>query len=72
MRACPHRPANILELGAAFLKDISAEQCEAFVTAFWAQSKLPLSDYVSENCSSYVHFYEDWWMEERPPFPNEW
>lgn len=72
VRACPHRPANILELGAAFLKDISAEQCEAFVTAFWAQSKLPLSDYVSENCSSYVHFYEDWWMEERPPFPNEW
>ena len=72
VRACSRRPANILELGAAFLKDISAEQCEAFVTAFGAQSKLPLSDNVSENCSSYVHFYEDWWMEERPPFPNEW
>ena len=72
VRACPHRPANILELGAAFLKDISIEKCEAFVTAFWAQSALPLSDDVSENCSAYVHFYEDWWMEERPPFPNEW
>ena len=72
VRACPHRPADILELGAAFLKDISAGKCEAFVTAFWAQSALPLSDDVSENCSAYVHFYEDWWMEERPPFPNEW
>ena len=72
VRACPHRPEHILELGAAFLKDITAEKCEAFVTAFWQQSELPLTDDVSENCSSYVHFYEDWWMEECPPFPNEW
>ena len=72
VRACPHRPEHILELGAAFLKDITAEKCETFVTAFWQQSELPLTDDVSENCSSYVHFYEDWWMEECPPFPNEW
>ena len=55
-------------LDAAF----TAEKCETFVTAFWQQSELPLTDDVSENCSSYVHFYEDWWMEECPPFPNEW
>ena len=72
VRACPRRPADILELGAAFLKDISIEKCEAFVTAFWQQSALPLSEDVSENYSSYVHYYEDWWMEEHPPFPNEW
>ena len=72
VRACSHRPENILELGAAFLKDISTETCEAFVTAFWNESELPLTDDVSANCSAYVHYYEDWWMEERPPFPNEW
>ena len=72
VRTCPHRPENILELGGAFLKDISAERCEAFVSAFWKESKLPLTEDVSANCSAYVHYYEDWWMEKHPPFPNEW
>lgn len=69
---CKHRPAAILELGAAFLREISVETCERFVKAFWEQSSLPLTDNVSENCSQYVKYYEDWWNEERPPFPNEW
>lgn len=70
--SCAHRPDDILELGAKFLKTISVEDCEAFVTRFWAQSALPLSDDVSENCSQYVKFYEDWWRNENAPFPNEW
>ena len=45
---------------------------EAFVQAFWKQTSLPLSEDVSENCSQYVKYYEDWWMRERAPFPNEW
>ena len=69
---CARRPENILELGAKFLKSVSGEDCEKFVTAFWAQSELPLTDDVSENCSQYVKFYEDWWLRENPPFPNEW
>lgn len=72
VRKCKKRPADILELGAAFLKEITVENCEKFVTAFWEQSDLPLTDDVSENCSRYVKYYEDWWNEERPPFPNEW
>ena len=72
VKKCRKRPENILSLGAAFLKDINEENCEKFVKAFWEQSKLPLTDDVSENCSQYVKFYEDWWNEDRPPFPNEW
>ncbi len=72
VRGCKHRPENILELGRAFLQEITVETCEAFVTAFWSQSGLPLTDDISENCSQYVRFYEDWWLKENPPFPNEW
>ena len=72
VRACGKRPANIVELGAKFLSEITAENCEAFVKAFREQSALPLNDDVSESCSQYVRYYEDWWLEENPPFPNEW
>ena len=72
VRACKKRPDNILELGRAFLQEITVERCEAFVQAFWKQSDLPLNDDVSESCSQYVRYYEDWWLEENPPFPNEW
>ena len=72
VRACKKRPADILELGRAFLADVTVERCEAFVKAFWEQSDLPLNDDVSESCSQYVKYYEDWWLAENPPFPNEW
>ncbi len=72
VRACPKRPENILELGRAFLADVTPGKCAAFVGAFWQQSALPLTDDVSESCSQYVKYYEDWWLEEDPPFPNEW
>ena len=72
VRACKKRPDDILELGRAFLQEITVERCEAFVQAFWKQSDLPLNDDVSESCSQYVRYYEDWWLEENPPFPNEW
>lgn len=72
VRACKKRPADILELGRAFLTDVTVERCEAFVKAFWEQSDLPLNDDVSESCSQYVKYYEDWWLAENPPFPNEW
>ena len=72
VRACKKRPDNILELGRAFLQEITVDRCEAFVQAFWKQSDLPLNDDVSESCSQYVRYYEDWWLEENPPFPNEW
>lgn len=72
VRSCPHLPADILELGAAFLREITVERCEAFVKRFWEQSGLPLTDDVSENCSEYVKYYEDWWMSGGAPFPNEW
>ncbi len=72
VRACAHRPENILQLGADFLREVTEERCEAFVGAFLQQTSLPLTFDVSENCSQYVKFYEDWWTRERPPFPNEW
>lgn len=72
VRACKHRPADILERGAQFLHNICDETCERFVGAFLEQTELPLTFDVSENCSQYVRFYEDWWREERSPFPNEW
>lgn len=72
VRACKKRPGNIVQLGRDFLREITPARCEAFVTAFWEQSDLPLDDDVSRNCSQYVRYYEDWWLEEAPPFPNEW
>ena len=48
VRACPRRPANILELGKAFLNDITVAACEAFVKSFLTQSALPLTEDVSE------------------------
>ena len=72
VRACGKRPERILELGAAFLKEITAENCAAFVNAFRAQTALELCNDVSLNCSYYVKYYEDWWMREDSPFPNEW
>ena len=72
VRKCKKRPPDILERGAAFLRKIDQKNCEAFVSAFWEQSTLPLTDDVSENCSQYVKYYEDWWREEHAPFPNEW
>ncbi len=72
VRSCRHRPENIIELGNAFLKSNNIKTCEAFVRAFWEQSGLPLTDNVSVNCSAYVEFYEDWWMRDFAPFPNEW
>lgn len=65
-------PRKHLGLGARFLKTISVDDCERFVTAFREQSGLPLTEDVSENCSQYVKYYEDWWLKENPPFPNEW
>ena len=72
MRDSQKRPENILELGRAFLSDITPARCEEFVGAFWRQSALALNDDISESCSQYVKYYEDWWLEEAPPFPNEW
>ena len=72
VRACKKRPADILERGARFLAEITPETCEAFVGSFWKQSGLPLVDDVSESCSQYVKYYEDWWLSDAPPFPNEW
>ncbi|MDE6411335.1 MAG: hypothetical protein K2L02_02215 [Clostridia bacterium] len=72
VQKCERRPDDILELGAKFLKTISIDDCEKFVTRFWEQSELPLTDDISENCSQYVKYYEDWWLKENPPFPNEW
>ena len=48
VRACPRRPENILELGKAFLNDITVAACEAFVKSFLTQSALPLTEDVSE------------------------
>lgn len=72
VRACKIRPQNLLELGAAFLKEITRERCDAFVSAFKAHTRLPVEDSVSANCSQYVKYYEDWWLRDAPPFPNEW
>ncbi len=72
VQTCARRPADIIALGTRFLRTISQEDCEAFVTRFREQSGLPLTDEVSENCSQYVKYYEDWWLRENPPFPNEW
>ena len=69
---CPRRPANILELGTAFLADTSEANCEKFAGAFLEQTALPLTEDISLNCSRYVKYYEDWWTKENPPFPNEW
>ncbi len=70
--ACRRRPDDILQLGRAFLKEIAPQTCEAFVMRFWEQSTLPLFNDVSACCSQYVKYYEDWWLFEHPPVPNEW
>ena len=73
VRACKKRPANILELGAKLLHDITGENSEAFVRAFLEGTELDLASAVENGTlSQYVKYYEDWWLEENPPFPNEW
>ena len=70
--ACKKRPDNILALGAKFLNDITPENCEKFVGAFTAQTSLPMKQDLNKLLSDYTLYYEDWWNENRPPFPNEW
>lgn len=70
--SCPRRPKNILTLGAAFLRDITQERCDAFVSAFLDQTELNMVVPMSELLSAYTLYYEDWWRENTLPFPNEW
>ena len=70
--SCPHRPADILQLGAKFLQDVNPETCAAFVSAFTAQTRLHMEQNLNRLLSDYTLYYEDWWREENPPFPNEW
>lgn len=70
--ACKKRPENIVELGDRLLKDITRENADAFVSAFLNSTSLPVVRDVSECCSAYVEFYEDWWLKQNPPFPDEW
>ena len=69
---CKNRPADILERGAAFLRDITKEKCDAFVSAFLEQTALDMRVDMNRILSDYTLYYEDWWREENPPFPNEW
>ena len=61
---------TILRLGAKFLREITAENCEAFVQAFWKQTSLPLSEDVSENCSQYVYIMKIGGCASAPPSPT--
>jgi len=70
--SCKKRPENIVELGDKFLKEITKENADKFVGAFMESTTLPVITNVSECCSSYVEFYEDWWLKQNPPFPDEW
>ena len=70
--SCPRRPADILQLGAKFLQNITHEACEAFVSAFTAQTQLHMEQDLNRLLSDYTLYYEDWWRKEYPPFPNEW
>lgn len=69
---CVRRPENILALGAAFLKEISKENCDAFVSAFLQTTELNMDVPMNEILSAYTLYYEDWWRENVLPFPNEW
>lgn len=70
--SCKKRPENIAELGDKLLKDITKENADNFVNAFMEQTSLPVITDISECCSSYVEFYEDWWLKQNSPFPDEW
>ena len=72
VKKCKTYPAGLLKLGAKFLKEITAENCEAFVGLFVSTTKLPFNDEINSNLTAYCKYYEDWWMDENPPFPNEW
>ena len=72
VRGCKKRPADILQRGAAFLASVTPEACEAFVGAFLTKTELHVEQDISRSCSQYVKYYEDWWLEDAPPFPNEW
>ena len=72
VRECRKRPENIIELGAKFLSDINEANSEAFVRAFLSETELDLASAGKNVLSQYVKYYEDWWLEENPPFPNEW
>lgn len=69
---CAIRPLNIVKLGSEFLRGVTEEKYDAFVDAFLSQTKLPIEKELNPNLSEYVKFYEEWWMRERAPFPNEW
>lgn len=69
---CEHKPAQILELAEAFMDHTDHETCKAFVQAFLDWTKLPILMDMNEILSTYTKAYEEWWMEDRAPFVNEW
>ena len=72
VRACPRRPENIIELGNAFLADVSKENCDKFIDVFLENTALVLTKNNHINYSDYIRYYEEWWRYEEAPFPNEW
>lgn len=72
VRGCKTYPAGLIELGAKFLKEINVENCEAFVRTFTESTALDFNDEINSNLTAYCKYYEDWWLEENAPFPNEW
>ena len=72
VRSCPRRPDNMIELGNAFLTDVSKENCDKFIDAFLENTALVLTKNVPINYSDYIRYYEEWWRYEDAPFPNEW
>lgn len=70
--SCKKRPENIVELGDKLLKDITKDNADSLVNAFLKYTSLPVIRDISECCSAYVEYYEDWWLKQNPPFPDEW
>lgn len=70
--SCEKRPENITVLASEFLRNTTKENADKFVKTFKENTSLPIIENVSECCSAYVEYYEDWWLKQNPPFPDEW
>lgn len=70
--SCERKPEGIVELARQLETHICVETGNKFAEAFlqWT-SYVPPADF-KKVMTDYVRYYEEWWMEDKMPFVNEW
>ena len=65
------KPENIVALGRKFAENMSDENCDAFVNAFFGWNQYPFPESLEPVMTRYQADFETWWYKPRP-LVNEW